>query len=263
MLSEVHKKEIRRINAGYMDHDFWGSMNEEISLAIYVSVLQPGDVAIDCGVNRGDHTKVMARRCGSEGRVYAFEAVPDMMQKAQRATLGLTNINWIQKAVWETAGQEVDFYFYPNEDGLSSIRPANDVSVCVPIKATTSTIDDEVSGHVSLIKLDIEGAEYHALRGARRVVEACRPIIVFENNRNASAERFGYSKGDFFDFFHEYGYFLYSINGMPFTEDLWGDVAHPWQFIALHPMSPRLGRVFAVTNFYLSCISALPMKCPR
>lgn len=258
MSTNTHLEEIQSINTAYMNNDYWGSMNEEISIALYMAVLQPGDVAIDCGVNRGDHTKVMARRCGPEGRVYSFEAAPKMMAKAQESNQGFSNIKWIERAVSNVGDQEIDFFFYPNEDGLSGIKPGANVSVCVPVKTLTTTIDAEVEGQVSLIKLDIEGGEYHALLGANRVMKESRPVIIFENGRAAAAEKFGYTKADFFRLFRDHGYNLYAITGMPFTEELWDDVMHPWQFIALHPENPRLGRAFAVTNTYLSYLAGFP-----
>ncbi|MBG0808964.1 FkbM family methyltransferase [Methylosinus sp. H3A] len=258
-LPERFYHEIHRINTEYMINDYWGSMNEEVSLAIYASVLQQGDIAVDCGANRGEHTKVMARRCGPTGRVYSFEAVPEMMAKAQRINMGFSNIQWINKAVCNEAGAEVEFFSYPNEDGLSSLRPASgDTSTCNRISVKTTTLDDEIAESVTLIKLDIEGAEYNALLGGARILEHSKPIIVFENGRGVAAERFGYSKEDFFNLFKRFGYFLFSISGMPFTEELWESTSNPWQFIAIHPTSPRIGRVFSVTNSYLSYVAGLP-----
>ena len=107
---------------------------------------------------------------------------------------------------------------------LSSLRPASgDTSTCNRISVKTTTLDDEIAESVTLIKLDIEGAEYNALLGGARILEHSKPIIVFENGRGVAAERFGYSKEDFFNLFKRFGYFLFSISGMPFTEGIVGE----------------------------------------
>jgi FkbM family methyltransferase len=46
--------------------------------------------------------------------------------------------------------------------------------------------DLSVSGRISLIKLDVEGAEFEAIEGAKRTVETCRPIIIFETVHHSS-----------------------------------------------------------------------------
>jgi hypothetical protein len=66
-------------------------------------------------------------------------------------------------------------------DGLSDV-----------IKTETIALDDYFSGteRVSAIKIDVEGAELDVLRGARRTLSRCMPLLVFECDRhNASLDR--------------------------------------------------------------------------
>jgi FkbM family methyltransferase len=256
MANEAFLAEVRHTNAVFMGRNDWGALLEQISLAIYCSVLRPGDVAVDCGANTGEHTRAMALHVGGNGRVFSFEAVPEMMERAQSHNAAYKNITWVNRALFDIAGQEIEFNYYPNENGLSSIKKREGTSVCVPVNVLTTTLDDEIEDDVALIKLDIEGAEYHALKGANRILRESRPVIIFENGRQASADLFGYSADDFFSLFQSIGYCLYFISGMPFTRELWDEPNHPWQFIAIHPSSPRASRTFAVTYNYACYLRA-------
>lgn len=54
-----------------------------------------------------------------------------------------------------------------------------------------------------VVKLDVEGGELAALRGAARVLRAHAPYVVFEANENM--ERFGYALSDLLASFPEQG----------------------------------------------------------
>jgi len=66
----------------------------------------------------------------------------------------------------------------------ASIKPSgtlfdNDVSnISIPVVA----LDDYFSENekISLLKIDVEGAEFDVLRGAERVLKTCSPLLVFE-----------------------------------------------------------------------------------
>jgi FkbM family methyltransferase len=250
--------EIRAVHDLVMSKDYWGGIYEELTVAIYSAVLGRGDSAVDCGVNLGDHLDIMTRYTGPDTTVFAFEAAPPMMEHAKKR-IHFPGVRWIAEPVWHTAGEELRFEYFPVEHGLSGIKAGDSpsgVSSTVPYTLKSTTLDEEIDRDVVLIKLDIEGAEYNALKGARRVLRESMPVIVFENSRQPAADRFGYTKDDFFGLFHDAGYNLYFITGMPFLEELWADSRHPWQFLALHPASPRAPRALAATHALLSNLRA-------
>jgi FkbM family methyltransferase len=242
--------EIRQMNWAVMDRDHWGSTFETASMAIYEAVLRPGETAIDCGVNIGAHSYVMARLVGVTGRVVGFEAVPAVFETTRTRLLSLEQFQPINKAVLDRPGA-IKFHYNAANDGLSGIRAREGIEGFEEIEVPATTLDAEVEGHVSLIKLDIEGAEFAALRGARRILEQSAPVIVFEHGRSSASDNFDYTKEEFFSFFDELEYQVYFISGMPLVEELW-DVAaeptHPWQFFAVHRRSPRMARVMAAVS---------------
>lgn len=262
MTNSRHLDEIRRIHERLLERDFWGLLYEELTLAVYNAALGRGDTAIDCGGNRGVHTQAMARLVGPSGRVITFEPVPDLLLLAQTRNAGVQNVRWIAKAASKAPGT-TEFFYYPNEDGLSGlVNRQADTSVVQKLSVEVTTIDSEVTEFVTLIKLDIEGAEFDALQGAVGILRDSAPIVVFESGRQTSAENFGYTAEEFFSFFDSLGYNLYFISGMPLTRELWLESRHPWQFLALHPTNPRSSRVLAMMHQYVANLVFLDAATP-
>lgn len=69
---------------------------------------------------------------------------------------------------------------WDNEDVLSFSMTADGQSKIIEGKEAqikVSTIDKEIDEKVSLIKMDIEGAEMKALLGAKRVIQDSHPVL--------------------------------------------------------------------------------------
>jgi hypothetical protein len=63
---------------------------------------------------------------------------------------------------------------------------------------------------IDFIKMDIEGAELNALRGAEMLIEKHRPQFLIEINR-AACLGFGYDPQEIADFFARWGYEFYQV----------------------------------------------------
>jgi hypothetical protein len=89
------------------------------------------------------------------------------------------------------------------------------------------------SERIRFIKMDLEGGEYHALRGGVSMIRAKRPFIVFENGREKSATLYGYKRADWFDLFASLGYCVFDLFGAPFRPEDWNTAGIPWNFLAV------------------------------
>ena len=216
-----------------------GSGLEIATEALYRSILSPGDFAIDVGANRARHTIPMARAVGPEGRILAVEAAKETAIKLQR-DLNAAKIPDVVEignyAVSDKPGVG-EFTYVPSATGLSSLKSDDKIESYADRLTETVTInrlDDMVSDDriAKFMKLDIEGAELFALKGAARILRNHRPILAFENGGLRYARRFNYTSVEFFDFFEKAGYKIYTPYATPFGPD-WDTGAQPGQLFAL------------------------------
>jgi FkbM family methyltransferase len=133
------------------------------------NVLSAGSVVVDAGANIGIYSQFLSRCVGPTGVVHAFEPSPENFKRLQSATWKLKNVRLSQAAVGECSGRSrlylsdklnVDHRTYTTEESRRT----------VPIDIIA--LDDyfKPGQRVDLIKMDIQGYELHALRGATRVL---------------------------------------------------------------------------------------------
>lgn len=143
---------------------------DRIERRLLKNVLFPGAVVVDAGANIGIYSQVLSRCVGPTGVVHSFEPSPENFKRLQSATRKLANVCLSQAALGECSGRSrlylsdklnVDHRTYSTEE---------DSRRTVPIDVIA--LDDyfKPGQRVDLIKLDIQGYELHALRGANRVL---------------------------------------------------------------------------------------------
>jgi FkbM family methyltransferase len=147
-----------------------------------VRYLARGAVFYDIGANVGFLTMIGARKVQPEGVVYAFEPSPETAAVLRRnvARNRLENVVVIERAV----AAEVGVATLAAEDPLTArLAPSG-------IQVETTTIDATGSDlrPPDVIKIDVEGAEAHVLRGMRATLVDARPIVICEIHGETDAE---------------------------------------------------------------------------
>jgi len=141
--------------------------------------VHPGDIVIDAGVCWGDTVMHFAHEVGPEGRVYGFEFVPENLGILRR-NLELNpelskRVEIVPHPVWSSSGVDMG-YSAPGPGAKAQPRRGGEVGL-----PTSLSIDDHVSTaqlpSVDFIKMDIEGAEFEALKGARQTIEKYKPEL--------------------------------------------------------------------------------------
>jgi FkbM family methyltransferase len=139
---------------------------------LLVSLATPGSVVIDVGANIGLHTLPLARRVGTTGQIIAFEPDPNNYQLLLRniRANGLTNISVHRLALSCESGTALLYQSWKNRGGLS-LREENvdrDGPPIAPVAVETiagDTLLASLERPISLIKIDVEGAEPLVLQG--------------------------------------------------------------------------------------------------
>jgi FkbM family methyltransferase len=147
--------------------------------------VRPGATVLDVGAHVGLFTVLLARWAGPKGQVFAFEPTP-LTRTALIDHLTLNDVagqvTVCPFAVSDKEGSSA-VYTVSNspENTLSPIHGRLPNAEAVEIEVTTL---DAFCGsrriRPDLIKIDIEGFELHALRGAKQILVHHRPTVVVE-----------------------------------------------------------------------------------
>jgi FkbM family methyltransferase len=139
---------------------------------------EPGDLALDVGANAGYFSGLLSTRCRA---VWAFEPHPTVGERLARNAAHWPQVTVHRVAVSDREGTatlaEPDWF--ARNSGTATITGGDDGA-----KVFTVTIDATIgTEHVGVMKIDIEGHEYPALRGAERALSEQRiRDILFEEH---------------------------------------------------------------------------------
>jgi len=133
-------------------------------------ILSTGAVVVDAGANIGIYSQFLSRCVGPTGVVHSFEPSPENFKRLQSATRKLANVHLSRAAVAEHSGTSKLYLSDILNVDHRTYMTAEDPRRTVPIDIIA--LDDyfKPGQRVDLIKMDIQGYELHALRGANRVL---------------------------------------------------------------------------------------------
>lgn len=190
---------------------------EKLIEECYRAELKPGDYAVDGGAHGGLHTIPMARCVGPMGRVIAFEPIPSICAWLAGNVESFPNVEVNQKALAEECGIAT-FRYLPREPWLSSLNVRGNESgkEVEEITVTLFALDNLAHFPIKFIKLDLEGAEFHAISGGKALIAKQSPVIAFECGRIDAARSAGYSAEEFFALFRDLDYEVRDLFGYPF-----------------------------------------------
>ncbi len=132
--------------------------------------LSPGCVAVDAGANIGIYSQFLSECVGPAGAVHSFEPSHDNFVHLRAALSGRANVRLSQLALSDQTGEAV--LYVSDELNVDHRAYATEGEPRTTIPIRTTALDDyfQRGARVDLIKMDIQGYELHALRGARRVL---------------------------------------------------------------------------------------------
>jgi FkbM family methyltransferase len=139
-----------------------------------------GDIVIDAGSCYGDTALYFATKVGPTGKVVGFEFIPENLD-ILRENLALnpkysSSIEIIERPVWESS--EKILYMMNNGPGSQvSERPLFHGAAEIRTISIDDAVRDKKLPRVDFIKMDIEGSELSALKGALGTLERFRPSL--------------------------------------------------------------------------------------
>jgi FkbM family methyltransferase len=138
--------------------------------------LTDNETYVDAGCFNGNTIKQFNGACkGIYNKIYGFEPHAANYGKTVKVIeeLGLINTHIFQKGVWSTEGTKPFITDYGDGAGAGARIIDHGQNII-----QTTSLDIALSGeNITFIKMDIEGAELEALKGATETIKRCKPKL--------------------------------------------------------------------------------------
>ena len=197
-------------------------------------LLGDGDVFVDVGANVGYHTFRASARVGATGRVVAVEANPENARLIAHTieSNAIGNIELVPVALAGGRGY-VSFGTHVGSNGGFLPDGASTTGSGRGTIVPTLALDDLGLDRVSVVKIDVEGAEGIVIDGATATIERHRPSFVMEFSKEMTTRVSARSPQEHLARFVDWGYSIAVIDratGEPLPVDSvdrlladWGD----------------------------------------
>lgn len=165
--------------------DFLGGNREPPVQKVLSEWLAPGQVFYDVGANAGYFCLVASKLMGRSGKIFAFEAEPDVTYRL-RSTLernDLGQVTVVEKAVWSGNGTvKFDRGLGSPDRLVGRVREGDGAGPGDPIAVPSVSLDEFLRSAPppDVVKCDVEGAEVEVFRGAANLLARHRPKVVCE-----------------------------------------------------------------------------------
>ena len=163
-----------------------------------------GTTIIDVGANTGFFTRHFSDWVGIEGQVISIEPEQinfDYLKESNDRRSALQNVDYFKAAVCDIDGS-VNLVINLDHPGDHHLGDTGDIVNAITLD---SFLEKGLKNSVSLIKIDVQGAEYKVIDGARKLIQKHRPNLFIEVD-NAALERMKTTPKAIFLLLAEMGY---------------------------------------------------------
>ena len=179
-----------------------------------------GNIVVDLGANIGYFTCLLAKIVGEGGKVFAFEHDPRNLKLLRRNVQenDYKNVIIVDKAVSDVNGS-CTLYSSQKKFGANRIFESkkNQTRDFIPIKSETICLDDyfekqNLLKKIDFIKIDIEGSEFRAFNGMKKILELNNNLKIFTEIAPSLLEDAGSSGKQVLDFLQEHKFINFFIS---------------------------------------------------
>lgn len=188
--------------------------NGELNIIKFLSNLSSVNVVFDIGANVGKYSQFLLQYL-PKATIFAFDPVEENINELKKNTSG--RINYITSAVSNVDGQSEFYIEQRKNSGHSSLYDMNTIGyvteskkVIVKVQKLDSFVQSNNIQQIDFVKIDIEGNELNALKGAEHLFKKNKiKLVQFEFGHASRANRTLFL--DFVEFFKMYGFDIYII----------------------------------------------------
>ncbi|HMU72390.1 MAG TPA: FkbM family methyltransferase [Ferruginibacter sp.] len=177
----INGKEVRLPTRFYR---YFPDNYEKDNFRFFFDSVKPGDTVLDFGAHIGLFAAMAAKAVGSSGKVYAFEPSPstnELLKKTVQINNASACITTFQKAVGGAVGKTT-FFVGEQADNANSLvnykedRPFRGIDI--DVTTIDAFVKEQQLAKIDFIKIDVEGVEYDAMRGAVETFRKFRPKAI-------------------------------------------------------------------------------------
>lgn len=218
-------------------------------------LLSGAPVCLHVGASDGRHSYVMTQ-VAPKAQIHAFEPsaftfevlktclawhrIADQVRPVHAAVADMPG-ELLLVTPKKTSGRMGRAYAYvAAEPPVGQVRPDLEDTGLELQPTPVITLDDYCQRQgvrrVDFIRMDIEGAELKALRGAEQIIDRDHPHVLIEIHPIMLETRFGGSAQAVLDIFQSRGYRMFALNGDRLEERTTVDPDLPWKdYFFVHP----------------------------
>lgn len=207
MVSYLYKSNYRLYKFLYF---IYKAISDREEIRFIKANVKQGHIVLDIGANIGFYVPTLSKTVGNNGKVYCFEPDKQNYKHLQEAAKVYKNVNTLPYAVGNKAGSlklytsgtiNVDNKTYKTEEYQK---------IC---KVQSITVDKFIKGPVDLIKLDIQGFEFNALKGMIKTLRSNKRIILLIECWPKGLRDNKSSPDEIYKFLEDLGFKIYVLNG--------------------------------------------------
>ncbi len=131
---------------------------------------QKGDIVIDAGAYTGNTVSYFEQCVGDTGKVYAFEPMQKTFTTLQENMGHIPHVHLVQAGV-----SDVDGHVHIAEQNTPGANLRTEGSVRVETRSIDSFLQEQGLDRLDFLKMDIEGSEMAALKGAKNTIQNLHP----------------------------------------------------------------------------------------
>jgi FkbM family methyltransferase len=161
--------------------DFIGMLAAEIDSNVYtidgIEPLGPASVVLDCGANVGFFSR-HALKAGA-GKVVAFEPSPETafcLRRNLAPELASGRAIVVEKGLWDSETELSFSAAVKVNPGSHHVVEGSTGDTVISVTTIDRAVEELGLSQVNYIKMDIEGSELRALRGAQNTIRRHRPV---------------------------------------------------------------------------------------
>lgn len=199
-------------------HLYYLGHYEAEQIAFWMQCARQAKVIFDVGANVGLYS-LAAAASHPGAAIHAFEPTPELVERF-RTNIALNQFDHNAVNAIAVGQQSGEIYLHYSgvkdgaNEGMNYVSPETGraTDCIVPMISLDDYCQQQQIGSIDLLKIDIEGHEYNALRGAENLLRQSAIDCIFMELNSWAVERSGHTLSDIITLLSDYDYRFYEIH---------------------------------------------------